>query len=209
MRKLVLVFGLLLGLEFSIAAQDAPISRLPRVADHPSDPVLKQLFDETRARGAEPLNIQLTIGNAPKIAKATQTLAYALRFEATTPRPLRELVILRTTQIVGSDYELAQHKPIVLACGYTQAQVDAVANWKASSLFNDKDRATLAYVEEVARGGDVDDATFAALQRFFSPEQIVELTVLIGNYYSSGLLAKAFKIQIEHDGRVFAGAKCI
>src|SRR5216684_3901093 len=49
------------------------------------------------------------------------------------------------------------------------AQIAAVASWRGSPLFDEPQRALLGYVEQMAHGGDVDDATFAALARHFKP----------------------------------------
>jgi alkylhydroperoxidase family enzyme len=181
---------------------DTSVSRLPPLEDPPSDPLLKELFDDTRRRGGQVINLHLTLGHAPKIFKARRVMATALRYQAVTPRGLCELAIIRTAQIVGGDYELNQHIPMALEAGLTRAQLDAVANWRSSDLFDDKQRVLLAYVEAMCtRRGEVDDRTFAELARVFTPQEIVELTVTIGNYYGTGLIIKALGIQIEDDGR--------
>jgi len=75
-------------------------------------------------------------------------MAYAIRFDTKTPRPLVELAILRTAQLWEGDYEINQHRPMMRACGYTPQQIEAVGNWRASTLFNDRQRALLAYVDQ-------------------------------------------------------------
>ena len=66
----------------------------------------------------------------------------------------------------------------------------------------------LGYVEQMTHGGDVDDPTFAELQKNFNSQQIVELTYTIGSYYANGLLTKALRIQVETDGRETVAGKC-
>jgi 4-carboxymuconolactone decarboxylase len=187
--------------------EEQQASRLPPLPQ-PLDPILQEMFDKRRALGGDVINLQITTGHAPKLAKAAETMAFALRFDAVTPRNLRELAILRTAQIVGSDYEINQHKPLMKACGYSDAQIAEVANWRPSKLFDDKQRLVLSYVEAVAHGGTVDDATFAQLAKSFTPQEIVELTYTIGNYYGNGLLTKALKIKVETDGRLTVAGKC-
>jgi 4-carboxymuconolactone decarboxylase len=182
------------------------VSRLPPLPDPPIDPILLELQEETRSRGGEVINLHLTLGHAPKLAKARRVLSGALRRECATPRILRELVILRTAQIVRSGYELNQHLPMALKSGLTQGQLDEVADWRESKLFDERQRALLAYVEQLLDGGDVDDATFAALTTHFSPQEIVEISVTATNYYGTGLLTRAFKIEVETDGRQTAPA---
>ena len=50
----------------------------------------------------------------------------------------------------------------------------------------------------IARGGPVDDATFAAMRREFSPREIVELTMLIGFYVSTAMFIKTLAIPDDH-----------
>jgi alkylhydroperoxidase family enzyme len=185
------------------------VSRLPALTDPMSDPILKQLFEDTRARGGQILNLHLTYAHAPKVGRASRTMAYTLRFDAEVPRMLRELAIIRTAQLLDAQYELNQHYPLGLACGLSKAQIDAMPSWKTSDLFDEKQRALLAYTEAVVTNrGEVDDATYGAFAKFFSPREIVELTMTIGSYTSTALFTKALKIQIETDGRGAAPGKC-
>jgi 4-carboxymuconolactone decarboxylase len=189
------------------AQENQKVSRLPPLPQ-PLDPILQQMFDKRRAQGGAIINLQLTTGHAPIFSRAAEAMAFTIRFDAKTPRRLRELIIMRTAQIVGSDYEINQHTPLIKMCGYSDAQIAALPTWKTSTLFDDQERAVLGYVEEMAHGGDVDDPTFAALEKFFSPQEIVEITYTVGSYYANGLLTKALRIQTETDGRLTVAGKC-
>jgi alkylhydroperoxidase family enzyme len=180
------------------------VSRLPPLPQ-PLDPVMQEMFDNSRARGGSVINLQVATGHAPKFTQASRAMAFAIRFDAKTPRALLELVIMRTAQIVGSAYELNQHTPFIKKCGYSDAQVAELSAWQGSTLFDDKERALLGYVEQMAHGGEVDDATFAALEKFFTPEEIVEISFTVGSYYATGLVLKALRIEIETDGRLTVG----
>lgn len=210
MRKTTMIAMALLGLLLAgpIGAQEFPkVSRLPPLPQ-PLDPIMQQMFDKRRAMGGAIINLQLVTGHAPKFSRAAAAMAFTIRFDAITPRRLLELVIMRTAEIVRSDYEINQHKPLMKLCGYSDAQIAAVASWRGSLLFDDKQRALLAYVEQMAQGGEVDDATFAALAQHFSPQEIVEITYTVGSYYANGLLTKALRIEIEQDGRLTVAGKC-
>ena len=119
------------------------VSRLPPLADPPDDPLLRELFAETRRRGGQVINLHLTLGHAPKVFRARRIMATTLRYEAAAPRALCELAIIRTAQILGGDYELNQHIPMALEAGLTREQLDEVANWEDSDLFDDKQLAVL------------------------------------------------------------------
>ena len=191
----------------TVAVEQQQISRLPPLPQ-PLDPILQEMFDKRRAQGGAIINLQIATGHAPKFTRAASTMAFTIRFDAKTPRRLLELVIMRTAEIVGSTYEINQHIPLAKMCGYSDAQIAALPTWQASTLFDDKERATLAYVEQMTHGGDVDDPTFAALQKFLTPQEIVEITYTVGNYYANGLLTKALRIEVETDGRETVAGKC-
>jgi len=190
-----------------IVSRIGQVSRLPPLPQ-PLDPIMQQMFDQRRAMGGALINLQLVTGHAPQFSHAAAAMAFTIRFDAVTPRRLLELAILRTAEIVGSDYEINQHRPLMRLCGYGDAQIAAVAAWRGSTLFDDEQRTLLGYVEEMAHGGDVADATFAALAQRFSPRQIVEITYTVGNYYGNGLLTKALRIESETDGRLTVAGKC-
>jgi alkylhydroperoxidase family enzyme len=211
MRTLTILCVALLSLlsadPFSVAQEQQRVSRLPPLSQ-PLDPTLQEMFDKRRAMGGSIINLTLTRGHAPKFAKASETMAFMIRFDAVTPRSLIELAIFRTAEIVGSNYELNQHTPMMKMCGFSGEQIEQVATWQTSNVFDDKQRALLSYVEQVAQGGNVDDATFDNFAKFFTPQEIVEITFTVGSYYSTGLFTKALKIEVETDGRLTVAGKC-
>jgi alkylhydroperoxidase family enzyme len=201
---LLILFSFLVGLAFA----DGTYSRLPDIPQPFTDPILIKEQASRLASGGAIINLQLTTGHAPKIMEGTLGLARAIRLEAETSRFLRELVIIRTAGIVGSDYELNQHYALASACKYPNEKIMAIQNWKSSTLFDEKEKAMLAFVDEMAQGGDVKDITFEAFSKFFTPKQIVEISVTVSSYYGNGLLTKALKIKSETDGRVTFPGKC-
>lgn len=59
-------------------------------------------------------------------------------------------------------------------------------NWRTSPLFDERERAALAYVDEATRNKTVSDATFETLRKHFDDREIVEITYLnaIENFYN-------------------------
>ena len=215
MRRFFLVCAILFGhalipsyaQQQNVPLEQQKVSRLPPLPQ-PLDPILAEMFAKRRAAGGAIINLQLTTGHAPKFTRAASGMAFTIRFDAKTPRKLLELTIMRTAEIVGSQYEISQHIPLFKMCGYSDAQLAALPHWQTASLFDDKERAVLGYAEQMAHGGDVDDPTFATLQRYFTAEEIVEITYTVGSYYANGLLTKALRIEPETDGRETVAGKC-
>ena len=77
------------------------------------------------------------------------------------------------------------------------AECDALADWRASGLFNARERAALAYADTMTRDIAVPDAVFAEVKRHFDDRQIVELTVLIGTYNMNARVLRALELDLE------------
>jgi alkylhydroperoxidase family enzyme len=172
------------------------VSRLPPLPE-PLPAAVEELFAERLKRSGRILNVHHTFGHAPKLSWASMQMAMALRYETSTPRLYIEIAIVRAAQLAHGVYELQQHKPMLLAQGFPPAKLDALENWRTSTLFDDKERALLAYVDEMGDYGNVTDATFAAVGSFFTPMQILELSFAFGSYYGTALVMNAMRIKLE------------
>ena len=173
------------------------VSRLPPLPET-LDPVLAERFRLTRERGGEPLNLHLTQGHAPKLAKAKSEFTWVLRNETKLGRKLLELTIVRTANIVGCPYELNHHLPMLKKAGYSDAQIAALEDLTTQSpLFDERERALLGFVDQLCDKGRVDDQTFAGVSKHFMPQEIVEIAYSSTSYYATGLLANAMQIQID------------
>ena len=62
-----------------------------------------------------------------------------------------------------------------------QAKFDALEDYATSPLFNEAERAALDYVTDLTRDKKVEPATFARLERHYSPRQICEIVWLVAS----------------------------
>jgi 4-carboxymuconolactone decarboxylase len=65
----------------------------------------EDVADRVGQAGAPGVNLYRALAHAPWLLRAGIDFAWALREECETPRPLRELMILRTAQRALSQYE--------------------------------------------------------------------------------------------------------
>lgn len=172
------------------------VSRLPPLPQ-PLDPIVAELFDNTRKRGGHILNLHKVTGHAPKLTAAKRPFTYALRNDCLVPRLYREIAICRTAMNVECDYELHHHHPLVLQAGLSQAQFSALRDWRVHvDMFDVKQIAVLSFVDEMTLNkGVVSEASFQTLAKHFSPQEIIELAYNATSYYASGLFMKALAIE--------------
>jgi alkylhydroperoxidase family enzyme len=165
-------------------------------------PELGQLIGRIRSgRRGRLLNVYKLLLHAPALAATWFEHLNAVRWKTELPGRLREIMIIRVAYLNRIDYVLQQHVPaLALADGLTLAECDALADWRGSSFFDERECAALAFADEMTRGVQVADATFAALRRQFSERQIVELAVLIGTYNMHNRVFAALAIDAEPRG---------
>ena len=191
---IALLAAIVIVTTLSASAQQSSDRRIPLVQDDTADPDVQATFRDLRARGTAPLNLHRIYANAPKLARAQSAMAKALRADAVVPRADRELIILRATQLAHGDYQHHEHIPIAMSCGISAAQIEALPNWRGSTLFNDRQRAVLAYADGMVSVEGVDDATFAAMKRHFSAQEIVEITMNAAFYSGSSQASRALGV---------------
>ena len=95
---------------------------------------------------------------------------------------IRELAILRVAWRTGSGYEWNQHRRMGGAEGLTDAQLGAVPEGPASSVWNPIERAVLTAADEMIDHFEVGDETWDALASSFEPASVFELLFVIGGY---------------------------
>ena len=81
--------------------------------------------------------------------------------------------------------------------GMTLAECDALADWRATSLFSESEHAALAFTDAMTRDIRVPDDVFADLRRHFDERQIVELAVVIGAYNMHTRVQEALEVDRE------------
>ena len=94
---------------------------------------------------------------------------------------LMELVKIRASQINGCAFCLHMHTAEARKQGESEDRLFLLDAWRDSPLYDDRERAALAWTEALTRvaDGHPSDAVYAQLQQHFSEEEQVTLTLLI------------------------------
>jgi alkylhydroperoxidase family enzyme len=181
------------------------MARIPLIeeAEHPE--LADSIARIKAGRRGGLLNVYKLLLHSPALAQTWFDHNGAVRWKTELSGRLREVVIIRIAYLNGIDYVLAQHVPgLAAAEGLTLAECDALADWRATSLFDARERAALAYSEAMTLTTSVSVDVFAEVRRHFNDREIVELSVLIGTYIMHNRVMKALAIDLEpeaHRGR--------
>ncbi|MDE2301188.1 MAG: hypothetical protein KGK11_01345 [Sphingomonadales bacterium] len=115
-------------------------------------------------------------GLALKLARLSGFIAGELPWSQ--QKGLRELAIQTVNLAVGSAYSFAARRRTAHACGVSDAQLTALADWRDSALF-DPDQCLVIEYAEAAAAGTVTDALSARMVARFGEKGTVEATALI------------------------------
>jgi alkylhydroperoxidase family enzyme len=162
----------------------------------PLAPLPEDIAERVGHAGAPGVNLYRALAHAPGLLGAWIDFAWALREECQTPRPLRELMILRTAQRALSQYEWNQHRYMAAEAGVDEHQVAELSMWRTSPAFTDAERAALALTDALF-DGYVPDEVNAALGEHFDEKARVELTLTAAFYCAVPRLLDALRVPVE------------
>jgi AhpD family alkylhydroperoxidase len=94
---------------------------------------------------------------------------------------LRELVRIRASQINGCAYCVDMHSKDARAIGETEQRVYTLSAWREAPFYSARERAALAFTEEVTLVADnhVPRAAYDAVAEHFTPDEVAALLSLI------------------------------
>lgn len=135
-----------------------------------------------RVTGTEPPAVFLTLGRHQRLFWTWLAFAGSMMPGGKLPRRETELVILRVATLAGSEYELAQHRPLGRRAGLSEAEVARVAEGPDASGWGHGDRLLLRLVDEIFTTEDLTDASWGQLRSTYDEARCVELVMLVGHY---------------------------
>jgi AhpD family alkylhydroperoxidase len=112
-------------------------------------------------------------------------------------KSLQELVKTRASQINGCAFCLHMHTRDARAAGETEERLFLLDAWRESSLYNERERAALAWTEELTRlseTANVSEEAYTALKGSFTEEEMAELTLLINMINAWNRVNVAFRV---------------
>jgi 4-carboxymuconolactone decarboxylase len=174
------------------------MARVPLLQEQDHPELAEVMAKYSAGRRGKLINIYRMLLNAPPLAESWFNHSNTVRWKTSIDGRLREIVIIRMGHLTKSAYVLRQHVPsLALADGLTLEECEALADWRASKCFSERERAVLAYTDTMTRDITVPDAVFAEVKRHFNDREIVELTVLIGSYNMNARVLQALELDLE------------
>lgn len=168
----------------------SPVQTAPRLSRRSRSEVPEStaaIYDRyTRTRGNVP-NMFRTVAHRPEIFETMIAHFEAILNTGTLPLKLKELVIVRTSQLNACEYCLASHSQIARRLGWSAEQISDLANYEESDDFDPAEKAALRLAERMTLDStSITDSEFARLRNYYDEGEVVELMAAIGlfNYFN-------------------------
>jgi alkylhydroperoxidase family enzyme len=171
-------------------------TRVPTPPFDALDPELQQRLRPFLSESGALPNALLALVHHPALFDAWLPLAtLLLNGSSFTPRQ-RELMIMRTAVVIGSDYEWGQH--VVMSAGILDDDDrQRIPLGAGAEGWTPLEAALLSAVDELHDHAGIGDTTWARLAEELEVRQLVELPVLIGHYHLMAYALHALGVQPE------------
>lgn len=156
-------------------------------------PGLEELYGNLKKEFGRVLNFAKVMAHRPDALKAFFHF-YATAVDQGTIEPrYKQLAYLKASLANGCRYCIEEHTALAKGTGVSVRQIGEIDSYQFSSAFSEKEKATLAYAEQVTRDArSVRESDLEKLRRHYTEDEIVELTLVIciancGNRFSQAL----------------------
>lgn len=181
------------------SAQD----RFPELTAEQMTPAQKDVADAIRSgpRGSirGPFNAWL---RSPELADRLQKVGEHIRFKSSLPPRLNEFAILITARHWNARYEWYAHYPLALKGGLRPAVAADLARGKRPAGMAADEAAIYDFCTELRRDRKVSDATYAAVQKLFGDQGVVDLIGVNGYYDLVSMTLNVAEVATPPDGEL-------
>ncbi len=175
----------------------------PRIAplDPPYEPAIGQMLGKWMPpdSGIEPLRLFRTLAVHESLCGRMLPLGAGILAHGLLEPRLRELMILRTCARCEAEYEWGVHITFFGSIvGLTVAEIEATVRAGAEDpVWSEQERSVIRLADELHDTAAASDATYAELERHFSPPQILELAITAGWYHTISFVINTARVERE------------
>jgi alkylhydroperoxidase family enzyme len=149
--------------------------------------------------GPKGVNVLGTLAQHPALMQAYHTFNGHILYTNTLDARQRELLVLRVAARRGAEYEWRQHVYIARDLGFTDADIERVAEGPHADGWSPIDAAMLRAVDELVADAQIADDTWAVLAGELDRHQLMDLVFTVGAYDLLAMAFKSFGVEIDAD----------
>ena len=169
---------------------------IPYADQDPSDERVREVL----ARLPEPrINLFTMLANAPALVGPALRLGEAILTKSDLDFALRELAILHTAQLTGTEYEWVQHEGIARLVGIDEEKIRAVECGEiADGPFEPRELLALRLVGHLLQDGVPPPELVKEVESELGRSQLIELMIVAGYYAMVGGVMRAVQLDVDN-----------
>lgn len=144
-------------------------------------------------------NVFRTMGRYPAALRRWTPFINHVLFKSSLALREKELLILRTAALCGSDYAWAQHLRVARRAGLSDRQILAVRDGPESPIWSSLDAALLQAADDLHYDTRISDETWSRLSPSLSLEQLMDVVLTVGQYNLAAMILNTCGVQIDPD----------
>jgi alkylhydroperoxidase family enzyme len=166
----------------------------------------QRILNQFKAPGRRMINLYPTMANNPKLMDRWLTFATYI-FESTLPPREREILILRIGWLCQSEYEFGQHTLVGKSAGLTDEEIKRITKGPKAPGWDSFDATLLQAVDELHADAFITDATWNALAKRYTQQQLMDVVATVGQYNLVSMFLNSFGVQLDKGVPGFPTAK--
>jgi len=174
--------------------------RIPPLAENEGDPEIREMLNALPQGADGPVgeyNIFRTLARHPDLFRSWMPFGGYLLVGGTLPPRDRELMILRSAVRCGSSYEWGQHERISVRMGIEREAIDRVLEGPGADGWSEHESTLMRAVDELHDEARISDSTWEALAAEYDERQLIELTLLIGQYHMVAFALNSLGVELD------------
>jgi alkylhydroperoxidase family enzyme len=181
------------------------VARVRMIEPDEANPETRRVYDGVLKQWGRISNFSKVLAHQPAALEGWMRPNEMIRLINVKSDPdyvmIQQLVIIKTSALNQSAYCMSHNVPLGKKIGLTAEQIAAAQgdDYMNSPTLDARQKAAVRWADAVTRMTARDDeAAFAEMQKHFTEQQIVELTVFCGMWNYSNRLCEALHVDLEH-----------
>jgi AhpD family alkylhydroperoxidase len=174
------------------------MARLPYLTREDLPEAERAIFDNLVEERKTPVgNIFRILAHTPNLLRRFLALGGELRNGTALDPKLRELALVTVGRLTGADYEFTHHWNLARRVGVSREQLEHLADFETSPLFNEQERIVMRYALEATVNVSVSEATFEALHKSLDTRRLMEVIQNVAFYNMVVRILVPLQVEVE------------
>jgi alkylhydroperoxidase family enzyme len=136
-----------------------------------------------------------TLARHPDLARAFLTFSGHVLFASTLPPRTRELLVLRTAVLCGSEFERVQHEVIARREGLDDDAIARTVDGPDAPGWSADDAALMRATDELLSEWTISEPTWTQLAAQLDERQLMDLVFTVGSYALLAMALNTFEVR--------------